>query len=114
MLYDEEILSKTIGRIAALESDALTMAMRLMGEDEESFSSEVREAMERWRPKVIKHLAKTIECVCVPAKELEKLEQSRRALWDIYFQYLQDKLPAQEFKEATDTMWRIANTKEWN
>ncbi len=36
------------------KSDALIMALRLLGEDENSFSPETREVMNRWRPKCLK------------------------------------------------------------
>lgn len=34
-----------------LHEDALTMALRLMGESDDSFSPETREVMTRWRKK---------------------------------------------------------------
>ena len=34
-----------------LESDALTMALRLMGEEEDTMGPECRKVMDRWRPK---------------------------------------------------------------
>jgi hypothetical protein len=37
--------------IDALEKDALTMAMRLMGEDENTFAPETMEVMRRWKKK---------------------------------------------------------------
>jgi len=37
--------------IDALEKDALTMAMRLMGEDENTFAPETMEVMHRWKKK---------------------------------------------------------------
>ena len=37
--------------INALEKDALTMAMRLMGEDENTFAPETIEVMRRWKKK---------------------------------------------------------------
>lgn len=44
------------GRLAnharQLERDAMTMALRLWGEDESTFSPETREVMKRWRPRV--------------------------------------------------------------
>jgi hypothetical protein len=43
-------------RIAALEQDAMTMTMRLMGEDEESFGPECYEVMKRWKPKALELL----------------------------------------------------------
>ena len=36
--------------IEGLKMDALTMALRLLGESEETFSPECREVMDRWRP----------------------------------------------------------------
>lgn len=44
-----EICAKTINQ---LESDAMTMALRLLGESDDSFAPETREVMARWRPKV--------------------------------------------------------------
>lgn len=37
-------------RMRAMEADALTMALRLLGEDENTFSPETAEVMDRWRP----------------------------------------------------------------
>lgn len=37
-------------RIKAIEADALSMALRLLGEDESTFSPDVAEVMDRWRP----------------------------------------------------------------
>lgn len=34
-----------------LHDDAMTLALRLMGEDEDTFAPETREVMSRWRPK---------------------------------------------------------------
>ena len=42
---------------ARLREDALIMALRLLGEDENSFGPECREVMSRWRPKAEKLLA---------------------------------------------------------
>jgi hypothetical protein len=39
-------------QIGELEHDCMTMALRLMGEDPDSFAPETREVMNRWRPKV--------------------------------------------------------------
>jgi hypothetical protein len=41
---------------ALLKSDALTMALRLYGESDDTFAPETREAMARWRPVVEKLL----------------------------------------------------------
>ena len=35
-----------------LERDCMTMALRLYGEDSDTFAPETRECMERWRPRV--------------------------------------------------------------
>jgi len=43
-----------------LYKDALTMAMRLMGEEEDSMSPECREVMTRWRPECVKALAASV------------------------------------------------------
>ena len=43
---------RTASRLAELESDALTMALRLHGEDPVTLSPECYEVMERWRPVV--------------------------------------------------------------
>lgn len=37
-------------RLKATEADALTMALRLLGEDNNTFSPDVAEVMDRWRP----------------------------------------------------------------
>lgn len=37
-------------RLKATEADALSMALRLLGEDESTFSPDVAEVMDRWRP----------------------------------------------------------------
>ena len=37
---------------AQLERDCLTLALRLYGEDWDTFAPETREVMERWRPRV--------------------------------------------------------------
>lgn len=39
-------------RISALEKDCLTLCLRLMGENPDTFTPETREVMERWAPKV--------------------------------------------------------------
>jgi hypothetical protein len=41
-------------RLKEVEADALTMALRLMGEDEATFSPECAEVMERWRKECFK------------------------------------------------------------
>lgn len=38
--------------VAELRSDAMTMALRLHGESDETFAPETYEVMKRWRPKV--------------------------------------------------------------
>ena len=37
-------------KVEGIEKDALVMALRLMGENEDSLSPEVKEVMQRWRP----------------------------------------------------------------
>ncbi|SRR6266566_1126575 len=44
-------LSWLTDRIEELESDAMRMALRLLGEDENSMSPECRLVMRKWRPK---------------------------------------------------------------
>lgn len=41
-----------------LHEDAMTMALRLMGEDEESFAPETLEVMERWKDKCMVRMAR--------------------------------------------------------
>jgi len=36
--------------VESIKKDALVMALRLLGENEDTFSPECREAMSRWRP----------------------------------------------------------------
>ena len=36
--------------VEGLKQDALIMALRLLGEDEDTFGPECREVMDRWRP----------------------------------------------------------------
>jgi hypothetical protein len=61
------ILQSTLeSRLDRLQKDALTMALRLMGEDEDSFSPECREVMERWRPKCLEAIK---EAAKIPKKE---------------------------------------------
>ncbi len=43
----------------ALHADATVMAMRLMGESDDSFSPETRDVMKRWRPIVMTELQKS-------------------------------------------------------
>jgi hypothetical protein len=43
-------------RAEQAEQDAMTMTMRLMGEDEESFGPECYEVMKRWKPKALELL----------------------------------------------------------
>jgi len=43
-------MSKYDKYVEELQQDALTMALRLLGEDANSFSPECREVMDRWRP----------------------------------------------------------------
>jgi hypothetical protein len=49
----QELIDKMKANHDKLISDAETMAMRLMGEDDSTFSPECAEVMKRWR----KHLA---------------------------------------------------------
>lgn len=44
-------LSWFTGTIEELQKDALTMALRLLGEDENTMSHECRTVMDKWRPK---------------------------------------------------------------
>jgi hypothetical protein len=44
-----EILGNEQNRTQQLRADVITLGMRLMGEEEESFSPEVSEVMSRWR-----------------------------------------------------------------
>ncbi len=54
-VYDFNIRIAGLGEeIETLKTDALIMALRLLGEDENSFSPETREVMNRWRPKCLK------------------------------------------------------------
>jgi hypothetical protein len=41
-----------------LQNDAMTMALRLLGEDESTFSPESIQVMKRWRPKALKFIEK--------------------------------------------------------
>jgi len=43
-------MSKYDKYVEELQQDAFTMALRLLGEDERTFSRECREVMDRWRP----------------------------------------------------------------
>ncbi|TFZ81239.1 hypothetical protein [Candidatus Macondimonas diazotrophica] len=45
-----EILRADSKRLKATEADALSMALRLLGEDESTFSPDVAEVMDRWGP----------------------------------------------------------------
>lgn len=47
-----------------LEKDAMIMALRLLGEDEETFSPECYEVIKRWRPKAIEYFKQS--CKEVP------------------------------------------------
>lgn len=42
--------------IDRLNEDCMTLALRLLGEDEDTFAPETMEVMDRWRPKCIKKL----------------------------------------------------------
>ncbi|GEM_PF-7098681 len=46
--------SVIINEIIQLKKDALVMALRLMGEDDETFSPECHEVMKRWEPIALK------------------------------------------------------------
>jgi hypothetical protein len=46
-----ELRAESREYIKSLEKDCLTMALRLLGEDETTFSPETAEVMKRWRPK---------------------------------------------------------------
>jgi len=46
--------SVIINEIIQLKKDALVMALRLMGEDDETFSPECHEVMKRWKPIALK------------------------------------------------------------
>jgi len=39
-------------KVAELERDCMTMALRLYGDNPDTFASETRECMARWRPRV--------------------------------------------------------------
>jgi hypothetical protein len=43
--------------IERLVSDCMTLALRLFGEDPDTFAPETREVMDRWRPKCMKLLS---------------------------------------------------------
>jgi len=47
----QDCADKLKSELSRLESDALTMALRLYGEDDNTFSSETRSVMARWRPR---------------------------------------------------------------
>jgi hypothetical protein len=55
---DEELLLFARKLIESVEKDALTLALRLLGEDESTFSPETAEAMDRWRPRCMEVLQK--------------------------------------------------------
>lgn len=40
-------------QVAELQNDAMTMALRLLGESDDTFSPETFEVMSRWRPKAM-------------------------------------------------------------
>ena len=47
-----------------LRSDALRMALRLYGEDPDTFSPETREVMDRWRP-ICEEILSVDKCTCL-------------------------------------------------
>jgi hypothetical protein len=49
-----------IEELARLYRDALTLALRLMGEDESTFSPETAAVMDRWRPRCMEALQKAV------------------------------------------------------
>lgn len=53
--------------------------------------------------------------VAVPISELQKLEESRQALYEILSDAIRDDIPLQITLQnaVTDQMWRVANTKDW-
>jgi hypothetical protein len=48
--FEDKIMEELEREIKQLRKDALIMALRLLGEDEETFSPEVKIVMDRWRP----------------------------------------------------------------
>ena len=48
----KRILALFDSKITRLKQDCLTMALRLYGEDPDTFSPETAEVMDRWRPRV--------------------------------------------------------------
>jgi len=44
------------GEVDKLESDCLTLALRLCGEDENTFAPETREVMNRWRQRAVDYM----------------------------------------------------------
>ena len=48
---------ESAAKIRQLESDCLTLALRLYGEDEDSFAPETREVMDRWNSRVLEKLS---------------------------------------------------------
>ena len=56
-MFDEQPDGDPHGECAAeihqLESDCMTLALRLLGEDPNTFSPETQEVMTRWKPKCI-------------------------------------------------------------
>jgi len=59
--------SVIINEIIQLKKDALVMALRLMGEDDETFSPECHEVMQRWKPIALKACADSIKSMCADA-----------------------------------------------
>lgn len=57
LFRDARTVSPSLGEFAMqenmqLRADCMTMALRLYGENEDTFSPETAECMDRWRPKV--------------------------------------------------------------
>ena len=56
LMADKEKSMEEQEKIAQLEKDCTTLALRLLGEDPDTFAPETFEVMERWKPKCIELL----------------------------------------------------------
>ena len=75
-----------------MESDAITMALRLYGEDEATLSPECYEVMRRWRPKVEALIASAHEPAgIVDAAAVSLTDSDRGKGWSEILESLRDK-----------------------
>lgn len=52
--------------------------------------------------------------ILVPIEELQKLEQSRKRLYDMLEEECKDKIFLANLLNVTEQVWLVANTRRWD